>query len=881
MFDTKSYQCSLPVVMLFGTVESAQVPAVLRHTRTRTHQQGEKNMLKSSKHTRRQFIHVLALCVLAGSANLYAQTIPDGSFETPILPAGTFRPPPPIVGSPWTFVGVPNVGVSGISTNGSGFTGATVNTSNGNQVAFIQGTGEIYQLVNFPVAGNFVLTFKAIQRQEDANAVPPHPASKISVLIDGVTVLANATPISGSYTRFVTPAFSVAAGNRQVKITATNQIPGQDNTVFIDAVGFVRSAARNVDFNGDGKTDIIFRDGPSGQTLGSLLTGSGVLSSGTIDTDPLWNVMHAGDFNADGKTDLIVKNVANNQVTSVWLMNGTTVVSKQFGVDQDHAVTNVGDFNGDGKADLVFRDTVTGRTSICLMPCASYASSAVPILLDPNWFVTQTGDFNGDGKSDLAWHNSVSGQTSMWLMNGTTPSATAIIMGDWRWHVINVGDFDGDGKDDLVWSSDTYGWTAIWLMNGTSMSSGAIIYGEPNWTVTHVGDFNGDGRSDLVWRSKAEGWTSMWLMNGLTAVTTGLVNTDWTAAVAYVGDTSGDGKFDIIWYNRTTGQTSYTLMNGVTQIGSGSLNTDINRFVVAVEQPTAPIPPRTETPSIHDRYYTYYAGNDIPDFVTPNPPRSAARHINLHWVGGFGHTWCDAPGLELARNIELRDLFNARNHGVDSVVLAVDSQVYLGQNVQNPYCSEGNYAPRSDTEVRANLNKLFQLLRDHGLLNMVVALYPVDEPDKYAVDANEIIHVNPIIREVATGYLEIQKVKLAVIYGDEQNYPAKAQYDWLGFDNYGAGEGIFSAGGLYDQFKMGIVAPQRTLLVPGGSVPPYQDPEPFRVKALSDPMVIGLVPFAWFGVNSYGIGDLLNPQNFAYCVVGSQLKGVSSTPCPN
>src|SRR5204863_382919 len=76
-----------------------------------------------------------------------------------------------------------------------------------------------------------------------------------------------------------------------------------------------------------------------------------------------------GDFDGDGKTDLLFRNTTTGDVAA-WLMNGLTV--KQGGVvypglSSAWQISGVGDLDADGKADLVFRNSSTGDVSGWLM----------------------------------------------------------------------------------------------------------------------------------------------------------------------------------------------------------------------------------------------------------------------------------------------------------------------------------------------------------------------------------------------------------------------------------------------------------------------------------------------------------------------------------
>src|SRR5262249_3086338 len=174
-----------------------------------------------------------------GKTSLAAGVNPDGTasnrfkdfgFETPSAP---FAAPPatnPLYwynpsGTPWTFSGH-----SGISANGSGFTGSNPNAPQGSQVAFLQGTSSISQAVHFE-AGTYSLSFQAAQRAGNSQTFQV----KIN---DGSRdiVLGRFTPNGASYQSFTTDSFTVPAGNHTLSFVGTNP-HGGDNTAFIDDVG--------------------------------------------------------------------------------------------------------------------------------------------------------------------------------------------------------------------------------------------------------------------------------------------------------------------------------------------------------------------------------------------------------------------------------------------------------------------------------------------------------------------------------------------------------------------------------------------------------------------------------------------------------------------
>ena len=283
------------------------------------------------------------------------------------------------------------------------------------------------------------------------------------------------------------------------------------------------------DFNGDGYSDIEWRDG-SGDLAVWLMMGAAVMSSGGLGTVPTtWSIVGQRDFNGDGKYDLLWRNTIGD--TALWFLSGATISSSAGlgNIPTIWTVIGTGDFDGDGLGDVLWRDN-TGNLSVWLMNGATVTSwgglGNVPL----SWAVVRTGDFNGDGKTDVLWRDG-SGNTAMWFMNGTRVSSSAGVGNiPIVWSVVGTGDFNGDGMSDIIWR-DNSGNTAIWLMNGaTLLSSGGLGNVPTSWSIVQTGDYNGDGMSDFLWRDTA-GNTAMWFMNGTTissAEEVGNISTAWT-----------------------------------------------------------------------------------------------------------------------------------------------------------------------------------------------------------------------------------------------------------------------------------------------------------------------------------------------------------------
>src|SRR5688572_7574005 len=240
------------------------------------------------------------------------------------------------------------------------------------------------------------------------------------------------------------------------------------------------------DLNGDGRTDLVWRDLSSGENYYFPMNGTAVLSGeGAIRTvaDLNWKLVSTGDFDGDGKDDLLWRNSATGE-NYLYFMDGRTIKPTEgftrAVTDLNWQVAGIGDFDGDAKADVLWRNSATGENYLYFMdgkaikPSEGYLR-AVP---DQNWQVAGVGDFNGDARADIVWRNSATGENYVYLMNGKTIVTEGYIrtVADQNWEVATVGDFDGDGKDDLFWRNEATGENYLYPMDGLAIkpSEGAI-----------------------------------------------------------------------------------------------------------------------------------------------------------------------------------------------------------------------------------------------------------------------------------------------------------------------------------------------------------------------------------------------------------------------
>jgi phospholipase/lecithinase/hemolysin len=278
------------------------------------------------------------------------------------------------------------------------------------------------------------------------------------------------------------------------------------------------------DFNGDGKSDILWLD-TSGNVGLWLMNGTSILSTSVLGNMPsVWSVVGQRDFNDDGKSDILWRDTSGN--VGMWLMNGASVESSTVlgNVPTSWSVAGTGDFNGDGYGDILWRDT-SGNVGIWLLKGATIQQVAVVGNVPVNWTIV-----GADMYGDIFWRNTTTGEVGMWVMAGATVTQSVDFgVVPLTWTIAGIGDFDGNGSTDILWR-DTSGNIGIWLMNGTKVMSTSVIGNVPAiWSVAATGDYNGDGKSDILWTDNT-GNVGAWLMNGptISSVTTyGNAGTAW------------------------------------------------------------------------------------------------------------------------------------------------------------------------------------------------------------------------------------------------------------------------------------------------------------------------------------------------------------------
>jgi pimeloyl-ACP methyl ester carboxylesterase len=295
------------------------------------------------------------------------------------------------------------------------------------------------------------------------------------------------------------------------------------------------------DFNGNGKSDLLWRNGATGQVYQMPMAGTAVQPGSIIYTEanPAWQIVAIADFDGDNKADLLWRNSGTGQLYLV-LLDGQAIRNQAIIYTEPNLawqIVGCGDFNGDGRADLLWRNGTTGDVYVMLLNGSGVlAGSTIHNEPNPQWQIQAIADFDGDGKADILWRNASTGQVFQMLMDGAAIRSQGMIYTEPQadWQIVGAADFNGDGRADLLWRNLTSGSVYLMFMNGSSIQGGAVVYTEANldWQIVSLGDFDGDGRADILWRNSVSGQIYQLLMDGPSIKSRAMIytepNTAWT-----------------------------------------------------------------------------------------------------------------------------------------------------------------------------------------------------------------------------------------------------------------------------------------------------------------------------------------------------------------
>ena len=260
---------------------------------------------------------------------------------------------------------------------------------------------------------------------------------------------------------------------------------------------------------------------------------TGFSSSALIGTAPTnWSIIGQRDFDGDGFTDILWRDSTTGAV-AIWFMNGFQVTSTTslgtvptnwnlYGTGNlDHSI----DTKGSTPGNLLWRDDTSGAVAVWLMSGGKVSSALTIGVIPVSWKIV-----GSDNRGNVFWRDT-SGNLAIWQMSGAK-IVNSVNLGDvpTNWTIAGLGDFYGDGNTSILWRDSNTNTAVIWRLNGAQVQSSASLGVMPStFNIVQTGDYNGDGKSDLLWQDTSNN-LSIWYLNGGQVTSTvglGNIGTTW------------------------------------------------------------------------------------------------------------------------------------------------------------------------------------------------------------------------------------------------------------------------------------------------------------------------------------------------------------------
>lgn len=197
-----------------------------------------------------------------------------------------------------------------------------------------------------------------------------------------------------------------------------------------------------------------------------------------------WVLAPSGDFDGDGSSDLLFRNRASGVNLIQWSSMWYEVHRIGTLADTAWNVVGVGDFDGDGRSDILWRHATRGSNMIWHSGRAA-ESSPLPRVKDAAWRVGGVGDFDGDGQSDIFWRHAGTGRNTIWRSGMNTQARAVPSVRNVSWQVGSVGDFDDDGRADVLWRNQATGVNVLWKSADAQTSPSVARVNISSWRLLH------------------------------------------------------------------------------------------------------------------------------------------------------------------------------------------------------------------------------------------------------------------------------------------------------------------------------------------------------------------------------------------------------------
>jgi hypothetical protein len=300
------------------------------------------------------------------------------------------------------------------------------------------------------------------------------------------------------------------------------------------------------DFNGDGKTDIVFSNSNGYRVL--LNSGGGAFSVGALTNDGHWHFFQkVGDFNGDGRADILGHGSSESILyVSYGQANGTFTELAFPNVGPVTTNYRIAELNGDNRPDFIAFYSNSYSTYLN-NGAGGFARTDNPFTLQSTSSNLLFEDFSGDGKADLHEYNA-SIDAGFFNTFGeqvvTVKENVCRRFGDTK-----RANFEGNYEGDLTfWNANSGDWASMNLSYLFNSAHIHFVFGSAS-DVPAPGDYDGDGKTDYaVFNTVTGDWRIRRTAEGPVTVHFGL-----PGDIAVPNDYDGGTKTDIAVFRPSDG----------------------------------------------------------------------------------------------------------------------------------------------------------------------------------------------------------------------------------------------------------------------------------------------------------------------------------------
>ncbi|MBV9489517.1 MAG: VCBS repeat-containing protein [Verrucomicrobia bacterium] len=290
----------------------------------------------------------------------------------------------------------------------------------------------------------------------------------------------------------------------------------------------VTQAYRSGDFDGDGKEDLLWQNGSTGQVGVWLMNGSTIRDTQVLGTVAAnWRIAGIADLNRDGKADVIWRDINGGGLFAVWYMNGASVAATQeFYLPADGDVAFFADLDGDGNPDAVQWSSSTGQLNLARNDGRLNFTTAYSTQVTTDWVLVGLADVTGTGMPSLVWRNRNSSAVVLWTLQNLRPlQMISVSTPSLAWRLRGIVRLSGSPADSFVWHNASTGAVAFWsFMTYTSVQPTNLANAGYPWEIYGSMDFDGSGSANLVWRNAGSGSVGLWGTIGNVLARSGVIS---------------------------------------------------------------------------------------------------------------------------------------------------------------------------------------------------------------------------------------------------------------------------------------------------------------------------------------------------------------------